>query len=332
MFREHGVEITSLNEDFDTSGSMGRAMLHIIMVFAQLERELIGERTRSVMQGRIERGLSNGGIKWGYRHDPTQNGRLVPDAEWGPIVREHFFDSFDRLGSAGAVQRHLAELGIVVPRRNSPDGKVRGGKMFTKQQVVRVLTSEIYLGTLAWGDVRKAQCHEPLISQEQFDRVQKVLDRNRKTITSRDPQGAYPFLLKGIVRCKCGSMMTSYFSTGHLGTMHFYYVCTNRTHRGKKGCDAPYVPAAALDDAIVKRVMELSGDQQAQDTIVRMAIGMAGDDVRRVRGEADQVRRRQSDVQSEINNLVRALSPSVRARSKASGNGFRNVRPRKAGW
>jgi site-specific DNA recombinase len=222
LFRKHGVEISSVNEDFDTAGSMGRAMLHIIMVFAQLERELISERTTFVMKDRIERGLSNGGIRWGYQHDKAQNGKLVPDPYWAPIIREHFFDAFERLGSAGAVQRHLASVGIIVPKRQSPDGKIRGGNAFTKQQVTRVLTSDVYLGILSWGKFRKEGCHDPLVSKEQFDRVQKVLNHNRKTMRSRDPMGQYPFLLKGILRCKCGRMMTSYFSTGHSGTMHPY--------------------------------------------------------------------------------------------------------------
>jgi hypothetical protein len=87
-----------------------------------------------------------------YRHDSEQDGKLVPCSEWAPVIKEHFFDACERLQSAGAVQRHLLQLGILVPKRQSKDGRTRGGKSFSKQQVIRVLSSEVYLGTLRWGD------------------------------------------------------------------------------------------------------------------------------------------------------------------------------------
>ena len=67
------------------------------------------------------------------------------------------------------------------------------------------------------------------------------------------------------------------------------------------------MPAQAIDDAVVERLMDVAGDEKAQDQIVRMAIGMADEDVRRVRAEMDRVKLRLTDVQKEIGNLVRAL-------------------------
>jgi DNA invertase Pin-like site-specific DNA recombinase len=88
---------------------MGKAMLFIIMVFAQLEREMTGERTLATMNDRISRGLWNGGYVYGYISDPDGSGKLVPDSEWAAIIKEKFFDALERLGSAGAVQRELCE-------------------------------------------------------------------------------------------------------------------------------------------------------------------------------------------------------------------------------
>ncbi len=87
----------------------------------------------------------------------------------------------------------------------------------------------------------------------------------------------------------------------------FGYLCTSRNHHGRDGCDTPYVPAQAIDDAVVERLMAVAGDEQAQDQIVRMAIGMADEDVRRIRAEMDRVKLRLAEVQKEIGNLVRAL-------------------------
>jgi hypothetical protein len=173
--------------------------------------------------------------------------------------------------------------------------------------VIRVLTNPVYLGAVVWGELRTEDAHEPLVTREQFQRVQQMLHLNRATQTHRNPSGQYPFLLKGVLRCKCGHMMTSYFSTGRDGRLHFYYACTHRTHHGRGGCNAPYVPAPAIHTAVVERIMAVTGDQTAQERIVRMAIGLADEDVRRIRAETERVRSRISVVQAEIGNLVRAL-------------------------
>ena len=95
FFKEHGVEFVSLREKFETSSAMGNAMLMIIMIFAQLERELTGERTLATMLDRAARGIWNGGHILGYRKDDS--GHLVPDPEWAPVVQHEFFDAFAQL-------------------------------------------------------------------------------------------------------------------------------------------------------------------------------------------------------------------------------------------
>jgi DNA invertase Pin-like site-specific DNA recombinase len=126
LFEKHEVSVISLREDFDTSSVMGQALLKLIMVFAELERDLTAERTAAIMLDRAERGLFNGGYVYGYRSSPDQSGKLVVDPEWAPIIRERFFDAFERLGSAGAVQRELGNLGIWRPEWKSPRGTLFG--------------------------------------------------------------------------------------------------------------------------------------------------------------------------------------------------------------
>jgi len=127
FFGRHGVELISLNEDVDSTTAMGKAMLMIIMVFAQLEREVTGERTLATMQDRLSRGLWNGGCLYGYITDPKGSGKLIPDPEWVKIIQENCFDAIERLGSAGAVQRELSEKWkITVPSTNPGRGGSSG--------------------------------------------------------------------------------------------------------------------------------------------------------------------------------------------------------------
>lgn len=114
FFRHHDVDFNSVREAMDTSQAMGRAMLAIIMVFARLERETTAERTRAIMEDRVECGLWNGGKTCGYGTD--DEGRLAAEPEWAEIIRTEFFDAVERLGPDGAVRRSLREKGIKSPK------------------------------------------------------------------------------------------------------------------------------------------------------------------------------------------------------------------------
>jgi DNA invertase Pin-like site-specific DNA recombinase len=152
LFDNHNVNVISLREQFDTSTPTGRAMLRLIMVFAELEREMTAERTFATMRDRVERGLWNGGYVIGYLSDASEPGKLIVDPEWADIIRKQFFDAFEDVGSAGGVQRRLHALGIRWPVRTSRSGKVRGGKFFTKQQVISILRNPLYIGCIQWGE------------------------------------------------------------------------------------------------------------------------------------------------------------------------------------
>jgi site-specific DNA recombinase len=257
FFGHQGVEFISLNEDVDSTTAMGKATLMIIMVFAQLEREVTGERTLLTMQDRLRRGLWNGGYVYGYILDPDGSGKLVPDPEWAKIIREKFFDALERLGSAGAVQRELCEKWkITVPKHKARSGRVVGGDFFTKQQVIRILRNSIYIGRLTWGELTQDDCHEPLISKEQFERVQRILGETTKHRSNRRKSRGRGYPLRGLVRCGCGAMMTPKGAHGRSGKYHSYE-CTRRNHVGRTGCGASGIPAEALEDAVAARVAEI---------------------------------------------------------------------------
>lgn len=301
----HGVEFTSLCEQFDTSTAMGKAMLSIAMVFAQLESEMIGERTRATMLDRASRGLWNGGVVYGYVTD--EEGRLQVDETWAEIVRRHIFDAFEDLGSVGATTRRLRELGIYIPERETQFGKKIGGKPFDARQVMTILTNRTYLGEVRWGDAECLDAHKPLIDKAQFDRVQRKLGHTRRTRTNYNQKKQHGFLLTGLVRCgACGSMMTSSHATGR-SRKYPYYQCTKRQHGEKEDCDAPFIPADLLDKAVVERCIALSADEEARDRIVRQAVDKADDVGKRLDGEIEAVRHRIARITAEITKLLEVL-------------------------
>ncbi len=310
FFQKHDVAFISINENVDSSTSMGEAMMLIIMVFAQLERKVTGERTRATLLDRASRGLSNGGCKYGYVSDPKVRGKLILDPQWAKIIKENFFDAVERLGSAGAVQRELADKHhITVPKRVTRFGKHIGGKRFTKQQVIRILRNPIYTGQISWGGVVREDCHEPIVSKEQFERVQALLDHTSKHHSNRTQSRGRGYTLRGLVRCRCGAVMTPKSATGRNGKFH-YYECTRKTHLGRTECDAKGIPAEPLEEAVAARIAEIGTSDEARTQIIAEALKLIDSKAQEADSECDNVRHRLGTVKAEIGKLVTVLKNS----------------------
>ena len=182
VFNTHDVTFTSLNENFDTSTPTGKAMLGMMSVFAQLERETIRERTRMGMLGRLKEGYWPGGARtpFGYDYDSAQ-GTLVPNADAARVER-----CFELL-IAGY----------------SPDNIARMLGFKYDNTVRNILGRKTYLGLIEYNGVCYPGRHAPLVSQEVFARAQRILDQRaaRREWTSQ-------YLLTGLLVCgRCGAKM-----------------------------------------------------------------------------------------------------------------------------
>lgn len=316
LFAEHDVDVISLREKFDTSMQTGEAMVQLIMVFAQLERKMTAERTFSIMRDRADRGLWNGGHILGYRSRKDDPGKLEIDEEGAAIVRR-IFDLFEELGSAGAVTRRLNELGIRYPTYRTRSDKLRGGNRFTKQKVIGILRNAVYIGQIRWGDSVREDCHEPIITSQQFDRVQLQIGKMiARRMNLKKPKGRV-YLLSGLLRCQCGAHMVGASAHGRTD-VNYYYVCTRQQHEGGKySCQASRVPAEALEDAIIGRISDIGRMVEARDRIVQEALACLGGEANRLREQEELTRRRVAQVRADIGRLVEVLK-SLGARGLAS--------------
>ncbi len=316
LFAEHDVNVSSLREKFDTSMPTGEAMVQLIMVFAQLERKMTAERTFSIMRDRADRGLWNGGHVLGYCSMKDDPGKLEIDPEGAAIVRR-MFDLFEELGSAGAVTRRLNELGIRLPTYRTRADKLRGGNLFTKQKVIGILRNAIYLGHIHWGESVKENCHEAIITSQQFDRVQLQIGKMLvRRMNLKKPKGRV-YLLSGLLRCQCGAHMVGASAHGRTDK-NYYYVCTRQQHEGGKySCQSSRIPAEALENALIGRISEIGRMVEARDRIVQEALSCLGGEAVRLREEEDLARRRLSQVRADIGRLVEVLK-NLGARGLAS--------------
>lgn len=304
LFDDHNVDVVSLREQFDTSNPTGEAMIQLIMIFAELERKMTAERTVAIMRDRAERGLWNGGHVLGYT---CEDSKLQIEDKGAAIIRS-IFDAFEELGSAGAVTRGLSDSKIRFPTYETRSGKVCGGKLFSKQQVIRILRNAVYIGRVTWGGISVDDCHSPIIAKEQFERVQIAIGETTKRRTNRRKQeNTRQYLLSGLLRCPCGSHLVGHSAHNKKRAYH-YYCCTRQAHQaGKYSCNSPRIPAEALEEVVIARVREIGQVVESREKIVDRAIECLARESTRLKEQEDVLRRQHSKTKADISRLIEVL-------------------------
>lgn len=199
LLERYGASFVSVTQTFDTSDSMGRLVLNILLTFAQFERELMSDRVRDRKAAMKRRGLFTGGTPpIGYRR--SRGGKLVVDPEWAPVVRE-IFDRFPNV-SAAQLARELTARGIVTRRVRGRNGVVRGGQRIWPKMIINILNNPIYCGQFFHrGEWIKADV-APLVTRDQWDHAQGIL--RTRVVPVRDPVNNF---LLGILHDEQGRRM-----------------------------------------------------------------------------------------------------------------------------
>ncbi len=309
LFEKQGVEFVSLNESFDTSSPVGRAMLKLVLVFAELEREQTAERTRAAMKARAARGLWNGGPRpLGY--DPAGNGKLEINPAEAELVRL-IFHKYLELRSAPRLTSWLNDQGhrqkAYVSRRK---GKT-GGKKFVAATVRRILTSRIYLGEIEHkGAVYDGQ-HDAIVDRELFDRVASAIADNTKRRTGALARAHYDYLLTGLLRCACGSALTTSAANGHGGRYH-YYRCVGLNKKDRHACAVKQVRAERIDETVLGIVKDAARDPALVAEAVEEANKLAREQISPLQQRVDQLKRELAEAEQSARELLeQALSAGV---------------------
>lgn len=176
IFDRRGIALVSVSQTFDTSDSMGRMILNILLTFSQFERELIAERVRDSIRTRKRHGKVHGGMPpFGYTSIP--DGLQVDEAE-ARIVR-FIFDEFLRTRRYTAVMTAVREAGLCSSIKYSKKGEQRGGRPLSPSTVYQIIQSPIYVGEIQGHDRTYQGQHKPLITREVWEAAQ-VLAAERK--------------------------------------------------------------------------------------------------------------------------------------------------------
>jgi DNA invertase Pin-like site-specific DNA recombinase len=177
LFDAHGVSFVSVTQSFNTTTSMGRLTLNVLLSFAQFEREVTGERIRDKIAASKKKGIWMGGvIPHGYK---VVDRKLVIVPAVAEIVRL-IFDRYRNLRALPPLQRDLRERGIVTRERTLATGRKIGGITFMVGALVSLLRNRTYIGEINHRGKSYPGEHQAIMQQEVFEAVQAILEANRQ--------------------------------------------------------------------------------------------------------------------------------------------------------
>lgn len=244
LMNENEVEFISIKENFDTTTAMGKAMLRVALVFAQLEREQTSERISDVMGYRASQGLFNGGRRlFGYSIVEKE---LVPYPKEKQIV-EIIFSKFLETRSTSAVMHYLNENGF----------KYRDSKPWDDRQILKMLRQEAYIGKMTWSGKLYEGVHQPIISLTTFEKVQEILHSKAFTKTTFTSN---TLLAKKVYCGSCGSPLAPSHTVNRHKKKYFYYRCTGSKQPERK-CHNHHFSVSQLDTQVTNILLSLSEEK-----------------------------------------------------------------------
>jgi site-specific DNA recombinase len=240
-----GASFVSVTQSFNTTTSMGRLTLNVLLSFAQFEREVTSERIRDKVAASKRKGMWMGGpVPLGYRLDSR---KLLIDENEAETVRL-IFRRYLELGSVGALADQLAAAGIRTKVRSFANGRSVGGVLFTRGSLAQLLQNPVFVGKVSHrGELFDGE-HDAIIDDGVWEEVQLLLATNRRE-RLLGKRTRTPSLLTGLITDEDGRPMTPVF-TSKGTSQHRYYVTRLKPAEDRRS--AWRVPAGDVDRAIVR--------------------------------------------------------------------------------
>lgn len=256
IFEAADCSFVSVTQSFNTTGSMGKLMLNVLLSFAQFEREVTGERIRDKIAASKAKGMWMGGIPpLGYDAPSDGSRTLNVNTEEAERVR-HIFQRYLALGSVHALQRDLAAAGIHSKAHTTARGRSIGGQHFSRGALFHLLRNRIYLGKIVHKDQVYDGAHDPIVDQDVFDTVQVQLNAQVRRHRSLKKSRAIRAPLTGKLFDAAGEPMSPTTSRGKSGRTYRYYVSAS-LQQGARPADPKRVQrlsAPAIETAVAHAV------------------------------------------------------------------------------
>jgi DNA invertase Pin-like site-specific DNA recombinase len=242
VFDRKGVTFVSVTQSFNTTTSMGRLTLNILLSFAQFEREVIGERIRDKFAASRKKGMWMGG--WAPLGYDIRDRKLVVNETEAAAVRR-IFERFAKCRSALAIVRELAAEGFVN----------KYGKPVDKGMLYKLLHNRVYVGDAVHKGTAYPGEHDPIVTRTLWEKVQAVLAESPKVRAGRT-RAQTPALLKGLIFGPDGRAMSP-THTRRGGKLYRYYVSQTAIKGGADDSPVARLPAGEVEAAVIDQIRTL---------------------------------------------------------------------------
>lgn len=252
VFERHKTSFVSITQQFNTTTSMGRLTLNILLSFAQFEREVTGERIRDKIAASKKKGMWMGGkVPLGYLKEDKKLVVYNEDAQKVQML----FDKYLELKSVPKLIQYLKENEI----------KTKTDKYFSKGQLYHLLANKVYIGKITHKDKVYDGEHEAIICDETFEKVQKLLYENKvdKTCGVKSSSNS---LLAGLIYDDLGNKMTPSHSNNH-GRRYRYYISRALKNNEETG-SVSKVPAGEVEKFVIETTKEFLQDKEQIQKII----------------------------------------------------------------
>src|SRR5580704_10622621 len=261
LFDAHEVSFVSVTQAFNTTTSMGRLTLNVLLSFAQFEREVTGERIRDKIAASKKKGIWMGGVvPLGYRVESRALHIVEDHAE---LVRG-LFKRYLEVGSVPRLKERLDAEDVRVPIRIDGKGRSTGGGLFSRGHIYKIFSNPIYIGQIAHKGVVHEGQHPAIIDCEFWDRVQQSLERHLAAKNQCRERQSTNALLVGKLFDDRGNLMTPSWSTR--GSKRWSYYVSQATLRGDKANagSVARVSAPEIERRVIEAIESFDHNQESQ--------------------------------------------------------------------
>ena len=259
VFDAHGVSFVAVTQQFNTTTSMGRLTLNVLLSFAQFEREVTGERIRDKIAASKRKGMWMGGfVPLGY---DVCDRRIVIDEREAETVR-YIFRRYQELGCVRLLKEDLDRRGVVSKRRTSKTGIESGGHSFSRGALYALLLNPIYVGEIRHKNLRHPGQHQAIVDRAVWGRTQQQLQKHRVRAKSHDASLEKSPLTGRLVDENGAGLTPSHARKGE--RKYRYYVSRNFAAQGLAPSHVGWrLPARELEDRVAAAVREILCDESA---------------------------------------------------------------------
>ena len=266
-FDARTVSFVSVTQAFNTTSSMGRLTLNVLLSFAQFEREVTGERIRDKIAASKAKGMWMGGVPpLGYDLPAAGTRTLQVNGTEAATVR-HIFVRYLTLGSVHRLAQELAHQGITSKQRVTGTGKTVGGLPFSRGALFHLLRNRLYLGQIPHKGLIHAGAHDAIIAVALFDKAQALLTSHARRRGQKHQHALASASLTARVFDAAGHPMSPTHARGKSGKLYRYYVSAPLQQGRCQAEKGPYAP--------LQRISAVALEEVVQTTLARIMPGEA---------------------------------------------------------